>query len=78
MTEKNGEKLANWETHFSVETLKALGQVVPLFYILRLKLSSDFENTDDEEEDWNDQVPPDEEEFDEIEDDDFSSHADHE
>ncbi|CBY39213.1 unnamed protein product [Oikopleura dioica] len=39
---------------------------------------SDFENTDDEEEDWNDQVPPDEEEFDEIEDDDFSAHADHE
>ena len=38
---------------------------------------SDFDNTDDEEEDWNDQVPPDEEEFDEIEDDDFSAHADY-
>jgi len=38
---------------------------------------SDFDDTDNEEDDWNDQVPPDEEEFDEIDDDDFSAHADY-
>jgi hypothetical protein len=41
------------------------------------KFALDFDNTDDEEEDWNDQVPPDEEEFNEIEDDDFSAHTDY-
>ena len=48
-----------------------------LSQFLSSTFASDFDNTDDEEEDWNDQVPPDEEEFDEIEDDDFSAHADY-
>lgn len=44
-----------------------LGQVKHSILEQGFNLFQDFENTDDEEEDLNDQVPPDdEEEFDEI------------